>query len=229
MLPPLRWHHPLAVPRLAEPSAIFFALTAKKHEADRLRFMVCKHRFIISMIASYGFSRASFSPVDEALFRISFTIWSSFTSFCNEALASRVWVCSAITNLLSDTLLRDRFCYLSQVSQWRVVSSPILDTVHKSLIINKVFSSLSGHYEISVNAVHYVVRNGIYSFLRGSLRELFEREGGSSSARCSASHWYWELWRWSTARTQHHQRRLDFHHQKLWSPRKRVPNNDCLN
>ena len=69
--------------------------------------------------------------------------------------------------LLSDTTLWSRFCYLSQVSQRRVVSSPILDTGHKSLIINKVFSSLSVHYEIRGNAVHYGAQNGIYPFFMG--------------------------------------------------------------
>ena len=37
-----------------------FFCHGKKHEAIRLRFIPRKRRFIISMIASYGESRASF-------------------------------------------------------------------------------------------------------------------------------------------------------------------------
>jgi len=43
----------------------FFAWRAKKHEAARLRFMPRQQYFMILRIASYGESRASFSPPDD--------------------------------------------------------------------------------------------------------------------------------------------------------------------
>ena len=55
--------------------------------------------------------------------------------------------------LLSDTAPKPRNRYLSQLFRNGVVSTPIFDTGHNTLIINTVFSARSDHYATRANGV----------------------------------------------------------------------------